>query len=727
MKRKLRYPTFSIHDEFFPSLDDILDPNLHFIKNNKGVSFANHPCAFDIEASSFYRNKKNPNWILPQPPRGRNDFEKQAIEYAFVLGINGKCVLGRSWDDAMACFRQISSFYGLSEEKRMIFYVHNLSYEFQFMRKLFSWTKVFSIDERDPIQAISTLGIEFRCSYHLSGYSLASVGKNLAKYKVEKMVGDLDYSRLRSPKTPLSEKEKKYILHDGLVVMAYIQERIEESGNNITRIPLTKTGYVRKYVRKECLYGGSGTHTKGNWRGWRYRKLMESLTISGSDEYLQLKRGFQGGFTHASALYSGLTMEDVTSYDFTSSYPYVMVAYKFPMSKGELIDPPKDIDEMNHYMKYYCCLFDVEFFNLEATRTSDHPISSSKSSISGFRQIDNGRVVQADRLKTTVTEQDYKVYRAFYKWSHMKISNFRIYRKAYLPTSFVKAILTLYRDKTQLKGLDDIDSKINYMRSKEQLNSCYGMTVTDICRDEITYEGDEWGKASPNLDEAIEKYNRSKNRFLFYPWGVWVTAYARRNLFTGIYECGDDYIYSDTDSIKILHAERHREYIESYNKMVRNRLLRASKHHKLDFELFEPTTKEGKKELIGVWDYDGYYRKFKTLGAKRYMIEFDDGSHTLTVSGIDKRKAVPYLEREAEKDGVTIFDLFEDGLIVPRDFSGRNIHTYLDDEMEGNLRDYKNIPYHYREKSAVHLEASEYTMGLSYDYIEYISGLREIR
>lgn len=705
-----KHPTFSIHDSFYPSLQDILDPDLHFIKNNKGIAFANHPCAFDIEASSFYSGG-----------------EKQAVMYAFVLGINGRCILGRSWEEAISYFRQIASFYRLSKDRRMIFYIHNLSYEFQFMRKLFDWEKIFALDERDPVQAITKEGIEFRCSYHLSGYSLASVGKNLAKYRVEKMVGDLDYSLLRGPETPLTPKEEKYILHDGLVVMAYIKERMEESGDNITRIPLTKTGYVRKYVRKECLYGGAGSHAKGNHSGYRYRRIMKGLTLSGADEYLQLKRAFQGGFTHANALYSGLTMEDVTSYDFTSSYPYVMVAYQFPMSKGELVSPPKNLDELNERMKYYCCLFDVTFFDLEATRTSDHPISSSKCIMKGYRQVDNGRVVNCDELFTTITEQDYKVYRAFYKWSHMKISNFRIYKKAYLPTPFVKAILTLYRDKTQLKGLEDMDSKINYMRSKEQLNSCYGMTVTDICRDDIVYDGDEWGKKAPDVEKAIEKYNNSKSRFLFYPWGVWVTAYARRNLFTGIYECGDDYIYSDTDSIKILHAERHMEYIRKYNANVRRRLMAAAKYHKLDFELFEPTTKEGKKKLIGVWDYDGHYAKFKTLGAKRYMVESDDGSHSLTVSGIDKRLAIPYLEAEAKRKGISIFDLFDDGLIVPRDHSGRNIHTYLDDGMDGYAMDFKGRRFHYHEESAVHLEASEYTMGLSYDYMEYILGLREVR
>lgn len=87
------------------------------------------------------------------------------------------------------------------------------------------------------------------------------------------------------------------------------------------------------------------------------------------------------------------------------------------------------------------------------------------------------------------------------------------------------------------------------MTAKEMLNSEYGMMVTDIMRDEIIYEED-WESSTPSIEEAIDKYNKSKSRFLYYPWGVWVTAYARRNLFRTIYKVKEDFIYADTDSIK---------------------------------------------------------------------------------------------------------------------------------------------------------------------------------
>ena len=264
---------------------------------------------------------------------------------------------------------------------------------------------------------------------------------------------------------------------------------------------------------------------------------------------------------------------------------------------------------------------------------------------------------------------------------------------------------------------------MEYLGSKEMVNAAYGMTVTDICRDEIIYDQSsqlDWEKNKPNISEAIDKYNKSARRFLFYPWGVWVTAYARRNLFSGIYAVGEDYVYSDTDSIKVLHPENHIGYIEQYNKAVIRKLDAAMKFHGLPKSAYKPKTIKGVEKILGVWDNEGVYSRFKTIGAKRYIVE-KDGKINITTSGVNKSSAMPYL---IDKYGDNIFEAFAEGLYIPPGYTGKNTLTYIDDEQRGIVTDYLGNTAEFYTPSGIHMQPTDYTLSLSAEYIKYLLGVQ---
>ena len=606
--KKSNYDSFELinrFDKYEDIVNYIRSINVKFIRTQKKIAYGNVSCCVDIESSSFLDI----------------DGKKTAIMYCFTFGFNGRSYFGRTYDELFELLQLVTNRFELNMNKRIIFYIHNLGYEFQFFYKRFSWWKIFAIKERTPLTATTTGGIEFRCSFLLSGYSLSKTSEQLHKYIVSKKVGDLDYKLIRHSKTPMNEKERGYVLNDGLVVMAYIQEFIERVGN-ITRIPLTKTGNVRKYCRDACLYGGGGSHKHSIKQYRLFRSIMNGCCISSVNEYKQLKRAFSGGFTHANGLIVNKCINNVDSFDFTSSYPYVMISEKFPMSRCELITI-KDKDDFMKNLNCYCCIFDVTFEDLESTISYEHYISSSHCRNMVDYRLDNGRIVRAKKLSTTITEQDYFIIEKCYSWKKMKIVNFRRYRKGYLPTAFVKSVLKLYKDKTELKGIDG--KEIEYLYSKELVNSCYGMMVTDICRVEFPFDlvGNEWKHREPITDEEIEdklnKYNNSKQRFLFYPWGIWVTAYARRNLWNGIFEFKEDYLYSDTDSIKVINANKHEQYFINYNNHVIDKLKRAMDNHHISMDDVSPRSIDGEIHTIGLWDKETPkpYQCFKTLGAKR--------------------------------------------------------------------------------------------------------------
>lgn len=677
------------------------------IRTNKKKTYINIECGFDIETTSTYIQD-----------------EKVAFMYEWTFGIKDKNFIcyGRTWEQFIELCEKLQRYFELGEDRILVVYIHNMSFEFQFMRKHFDWLNVFSVDERKPIKALCTYGIEFRDSYILSGYSLQKTAENLQSHTVKKLVGDLDYSLIRTSDTELSVQELSYCENDVLIILYYINEQINQYGD-ITKIPLTNTSRVRQYVRNNCYHSSTNHRKESKRKFYKYREIMNDLQLT-KDEYIILKRAFQGGFTHANPQHSGKLLENVSSIDFTSSYPAVMLSEKFPMSKG-MKTTVEEIKNMFPYSdkpfeelcKKYCVVFDVEFTNIQSKIQFENYISESKCSTLENPIVNNGRVYSADRLVTTITDIDYNIIKQCYQWENMGIRNVYRYCRGYLPKDIILSILKLYEDKTTLKGVEG--KEVEYLNSKGMLNSVYGMSVTDIVRDEITYS-DDWGSSPANIDEQIETYNKSYSRFLYYPWGVWVTAYARRNLWLGIINIKDDYVYSDTDSIKMLNYEKHKPFVEWYDNIIIDKLNKMCDFYRIDKNKLQPETIKGVKKMIGVWDYEGTYTHFKTLGAKRYLVEESDNSLHLTVAGLAKKNGIEYMIEKCDNDNMKVFEMFNDDLYIPAERTGKMTHTYIDTENEFTILDYQGHETHVITKSGVHLENCDFTLSISKQYSQFL-------
>ena len=429
------------------------------------------------------------------------------------------------------------------------------------------------------------------------------------------------------------------------------------------------------------------------------------------------------------------------------------------------------MEEILANSSHYAYMFRIRLYEVQPKIDCEHPLSLSKCRIeekyNPLRQLhpilDNGRIIMCQCLETTITEQDLFTLSKFYSWSKEEIFDVWEYEKQYLPTNFVVAILKLYKDKTELKDVEG--REVDYQVAKGMLNSAYGMTVTDIVREALYYDdkhNDNKGKHQPffsNYDlmkehangnkdvyeemynvflkEQINRYNTNPYRFLFYAWGVWVTAYARRNLFTGIEECNQDYVYSDTDSIKLLNLNSHQEYFDSYNEEISMKLRKACEYHQIDFELTRPKNKKGVEKPLGIWEYEGTYDEFKTLGAKRYLWR-ENNKWNLTCAGVNKKSGMDYLHALAQywnctpskpvNKYYTPFDFFTlnpTPLVVPAEWSGRNVLTYIDEERSGEVTDYLGETISFTELSGIHMESTEYSLDPMKAFLNYLFQIKE--
>lgn len=649
--------------------------------------------SFDTETTSTYENG-----------------EKFAFMYVWQFGIDGYYCYGRSWQEWLKMMMFLQKAGDLNKDKRLIIFIHNLSFEFQFFRKYIPWVDVFAKREREPMKALSSYGIEFRDSLVLSGYKLDNVAKNLTSHKIEKMDGDLDYRLDRNSKTTFSGKELGYMKHDVKILVYYIDEQRKQYGD-IAHIPLTNTGRVRLVVRKNCFGNTSGSRLN-------YLGCMKLLELTAAD-YKELKQAFAGGFTHANPNHVGKTYHNVASIDFTSSYPTVMIAEQFPNSR--FFDYKfKNWDDFNDLMKKRLVIFQVDFKNLVSTVDFDNYISRSRCLDADGVTENNGRVFSADKASIVVTNIDFEIIRKVYTWDDIKISRVKWCYKHYLPKPIIKSIIEFYKNKTTLKNV--VGKNAEYMHAKGMLNSIYGMSVSDIIHDETDYQNNKWTTDPADAEKQIYKYNESKNRFLYYAWGVFVTAYARRNLWSGILSIKQDYIYSDTDSIKMLNYEKHKSYVESYNKMIQKKLAKTLTFYKLRLDSVSPKTVKGIKKPLGVWDFEGFYNSFKTLGAKRYVYT-QDGHLETTIAGLGKKQGAKYLLSISDNDPEKAVHNFRNSFKVPAGKTGKLTHTYIDDMKSFLVRDYQGHVSRETALSSVHLEPAPFELTISETFKRFLQGL----
>lgn len=683
----------------YKKLDELIS-SVQFVKKNNRKNtenIANIACSFDTETTSTYANN-----------------EKVAFTYFWQFGFtdNFYCY-GRYWPDFVKLCVHIAEKLQLNEKRKLIVYVHNLAFEFQFMRKYFNWIDVFSTKERNPIKALTDLGIEFRDSYILSGLPLFLVAENLTSHKIKKLVGDLDYSLVRTPITPLTEQELAYCLNDVIILVDYIDEQIEQYDNNIAKIPLTNTGRVRLAVKKKAFNRNNYSVT---------RKMMENLTLT-PEIYNQMKRAFAGGFTHANKNYVGKIVKNVQSMDFTSSYPTVLLASsRFPMSRPFKYDyqgKEQFLKDMKNPLKMF--FFTATFTEIVTKLDFENYLSKSKCFDTDNIVENNGRVWSASRLSVTICSIDFEIIQQCYDWQDVEFSDITMFTTSYLPKYMLQSVIEFYQKKTTLKGVAGKERE--YLLFKGMLNSLYGMTVTDFAKPEIIYsDSDEWTKELLDLKKCIDEYNNSKGRFLYYPWGVVVTALARKNLWTGILELKNDYIYSDTDSVKFINAEKHKAYFERYNQDITNQLKTMCKLKRFDYNDLAPKTVKGVQKPLGVWDDDGYYEYFKTLGAKRYIVS-EQGKLKTTIAGLGKKAGAKYLLEISNNNVLQAFKNFRIGLKVPAGRTGKNTHTYIDDEFKGVIVDYLGNECEIDSLSSVHLEQASFEMSISETFAEFLAAM----
>lgn len=684
--------------QFVKMLSSIDVGKIPYVKLKRGdewISFLEIYCGFDIETTTICDHCYMYIWQMSFKIKGGETY----------------VIKDRTWDKFEMVYDCLVEHLSLRSTTRMIMWIANLGYEFQFMRARFQMENVFAKTGRQPIYAYSS-GIEFRDALAISQGSLEYLAKSWTE--TQKMKGDLDYLKRRNSKTPLTEKEEQYCDND-VVILSEFSEKIFKDYIKAQRyIPLTATGILRHDTRKKAI------EESGMSKEALYEYIKSLFPESEIDYRYIMEYLFRGGFVHANYKYVGEELHNLHSSDFKSSYP-ACAFLQFPVTPFVQC---KNMKMLPNALETKHVIMNVTFYGLEAT--TEHSIESQSKCIKlelGPRGVvDNGRVHRAKKMQVLLTELDFKSYKLFYRWKKMKVNAYFIADKGDLPKYLLDQFYFWYKEK---ETIDKKKYPQEYAISKTRVNGMYGLNVTRLVFRNCVYrdELDEiWG-----YDDNTQTYDQMIEGQVLSPyWGIYISAWARHRELLLLSKI-PNVVYSDTDSHKYFDSPEATRVLNEWNEQqIKYNQVIATKYG-YDFNVIKNL---GCMELETSPEEHGIIKRFKTLGAKRYICEYENDGFISTISGLNKK----ILNIFCEENHIDPFEVFDHEMCIPSEIiiekdgvkkvlNHKLTPIYIDVPTSDLVIDEFGNEEVMEEYSSVYLKPTEFHMTLDKDFMEMVNDL----
>lgn len=602
---------------------------------------------------------------------------QQSVMYLGAIHICGHTYFMRTWKDVRKFFFYLNQ----KSAAKVVCFVHNLAFEFQFMRGVFDFGKdnVFLLDQRKPIKALFN-NIEFRCSYILTNMSLSLFLKTM-NVKNKKLAG-YNYNKYRYPWSQLTWLDYRYNGNDVIGLYQALRRFLDMNGDTVLTTPLTSTGFVRRDIKNVLSENVNTEHLK------RIQPTIPILEM--------LREAFRGGDTHENRFYYGELLKDVGSVDEKSAYPAVMTCCPVPWGEfnylGHISAGVADRKIKNGFaLLMRVAMYDV---TLKDDFNGSPYLSFSKCRNVQNYVLDNGRIWECDYLETTITDVDYRILKEDYNFELVIVEAYQSQYKM-LPQCVRDEIMTYFYNKEMLKHSNpDL-----YIKSKNKLNSIYGMCVRNPLKQEFMFDSsdNEYHIKAQDFTKIYEDLVKAK--FIPYQAGVWITSWARFRLHLGKKCLNDslDFVYCDTDSIYFVNVEENKKNFDKLNEKLKQIAIDNNAYF---------IDENGEGHYLGIFEFEKECSQFISLGAKKYCYRLkDDHKLHLTLAGVSK-SGVKELSNNIRN--------FKEGFIFKKSAGLKakyNDHVDFKTKIDG---------HELRITSNVYLEKTTYEINLTEDYDQCI-------
>lgn len=619
-------------------------------------------------------------------------------------------VYGRRPSELTEVMIRIHEKNNLSKYKKLVCFVHNLSYDYTYFHKDLQdgFNSAGEILAVGPHRLISYNmdGIEFRDSLKIAQKSLYKWCKDL-NTKHNKLKGLIDYSKTRYQDSKLDRNDWRYMFRDVVCLDEAITEQLHVHNDKIWTMPLTITGYARRTAKKNFF---SKFHKNRDYF------LGKRLNY---EKFSFCRREFAGAITHGNREYIDMTVivselckkfkrQDIRirHRDFVSHYPSQQKTKYCPAGPFRLwFDKRKnknkdkslqDLDDL--YRKGYCYLAAITFDNMSIKPGITLPYAQTAKFQEGkleklYLDTDNGRILNMKgESVVVVNELDLKWLIKQYDFDY-EIETVYISKMGAFPDFIQDTVDQYFEGKSVTKkiehdlkasGMSEFDLEVREAHrqnliEKGLLNAIYGMTATSPIRYTFTEaDNGEWNKerlTPEDIEKKLNDFYDKKGNFMNYELGLWTTAHARDELMTLVELIGyDNFLYGDTDSIFYISTPEVEERIEDLNRRWRE---------EADEKEFYITI-EGEKVYYHQFEDEGEdIIEFRFLHSKCYAYVTSDGKLHTTIAGV-KDVGRNNNNRAAELgniDNLTAGTIFNDcgGTIIKYNPRGEDISAHTED------------------------------------------------
>ena len=621
-----------IYDNYLENMQNY-NPQVFKVKKER-YNFL--PSGFDIETYTQYE-KDNDGKVIWH----------YTNMYVWQFQLSNDTYIGRTWKDFHIFIQALKKTF-TNEILKFLSFICNMSFEFSFiareLEEMGHTVEVFARKPRKPMKVIIDKKIVFLDTYLITGYSLSVMAKN---YTVtQKLVGEIDYNVPRNQYTDISDI-LNYCVNDVKILSEY-SEIYRDKYISKGLLPMTKTMIANIVVKEKIKELGCQKDVFF---------LMQKAYPKSQKEYDFIMSFYTGAFTHGMLCNLFEVHDDCLSYDVTSEYPYCMMDKYYPMDRFHEINPSLfSSNEIQKFLDNFCCLIECELTNY-ITKTGVTIISKNRHFGCVNAIWDNGRLYKADSIKLRICEIDLQILKMHADFD-CKIEKMYIAKRGKLPDYMRLSIAELYYKKSILKGKDEFI--IEYNESKQELNGMYGACCTRI-EDFELYFCKGW-----QCNEKENDFNKIwKSKDKLPQWAIYITAHSRYLILSTIYNIikpfknsdrRENFFYSDTDSIKC----KNKKYIVNIFNSINSEIRKNN-----EVWINELNLKEKYKDCdfaeMGTFTFEGHIKRLKVLGAKRYLIEKDNGEIEPTIAGLPKKSYIDY----CKNNNLEPFKTFsEDGILI---------------------------------------------------------------